>query len=78
MHVSPPITVLAIIAAMVAGAVWLAPSEREVARVTVVLPTATSQKLALLGKEHAGADGRPLTVVQVIEELANQAGTHVR
>ncbi len=78
MHVSPPITVLAIMAAMVAGAVWLAPPQREMAQVTVVLPTATYQKLALWGKEHAGADGRPLTAVQVIEELANQAGTRVR
>ena len=89
MHVSPPITVLAIMAAMVAGAVWLAPPQREMAQVTVVLPTATYQKLALWGKEHAGADGRPLTVVQVIEEFASkwgkdndapasQAGTHVK
>ena len=72
MHVSPPITVLAILAAMLAGAVWLAPPQRELAQVTVMLPTATYQKLALWGKEHGGADGRPLTVVQVIEELANK------
>ena len=73
MQVSPPITVLAILAAMVAGTVWLAPPQREVAQVTVMLPMATYQKLARWGKEHAGADGRPLTVVQVIEELANNS-----
>jgi hypothetical protein len=71
MYISPPITVLAILAAMVASVVWLAPPQREVAQVTVMLPTATYQRLALWGKEHPGADGRALDVVQVIEELAN-------
>lgn len=89
MYISPPIAVLAIAAVGLAGTAWLAPPPREVAQVTVMLPSATYQKLALWGKEHAGADGRPLTVVQVIEELANksekdneapanQAGTRVR
>ena len=70
MYISPPIAVLGIMAAMVAGTVWLAPPPREVAQTTVMLPTATYQKLTLWGKEHAGEDGRPLTVVEVIEELA--------
>lgn len=72
MRVSPPIVVLAIAAFGLAGTAWLAPPPREVAQVTVMLPTATYQKLARWGKEHAGADGRPLTVVQVIEALANK------
>lgn len=71
MQVSPPITVLAIMAVLVAVAVWLAPPPREVAQVNVTLPTATHQRLVQWGKEHAGADGRPLTIVQVIEELAD-------
>ena len=49
MHVSPPITVLAVLAVMVAGAVWLAPPQREVAQVSAMLPTSTYQKLALWG-----------------------------
>jgi hypothetical protein len=72
MYISPSITVLAILAAMVAGTVWLAPPQREVAQVTAMLPTATYQRLALWGKEHPGAGGRALNVVQVIEELANK------
>jgi len=72
MHVSPPLAVLIIVAAMVAGTAWLAPPQRELALATVMLPTATYQKLTLWGKEHAGTDGRPLTVVQAIEQLAGQ------
>ena len=37
-----------------------------------MLPNATYQKLASWGKEYAGEDGRPLTVVQVIEALAKK------
>jgi hypothetical protein len=72
MYISPPITVLAILAAMVAGTLWLAPPQREVAQVTAILPTATYQRLALWGKEHPGADGRALNVVQVIEKFSNK------
>ena len=72
MRVSPPIAILGIMAALVAGAVWLAPPQREAAEVKVMLPAATYQKLTLRAKEHTGTDGQPLTVVQVIEELANE------
>jgi hypothetical protein len=72
MHVSPTIAVLAIVTIGLAGTAWFAPPPCEVARVIVMLPTATYQKLALWGKEHAGAEGRPLTVVQVIEGHANR------
>lgn len=71
MQVSPPIAVLAIMAVLVVVVVWLAPPPREVAQVNVALPTATHQRLVQWGKEHAGADGRPLTIVQVIEALAD-------
>lgn len=70
MRLSPPITVLALMAAMVAGVVWIAPPQRQAAQVTVMLPTATHQKLANWGRTHAGADGRALTVAQVIESFA--------
>ncbi len=72
MRLSPPLTVLIILAAMVAGTVWLAPPQRDAGQATVMLPTATYQKLALWGKEQAGAGGRPLTVAQIIDELASR------
>ena len=70
MSISPPIAVLAIAAVGVAATAWLVPPPPDVARAKVMLPAATYEKLALWGREHAGADGRPLTVEQVIEELA--------
>ncbi len=69
MNISPPIAISAIVAVALASTAWLEPPRREVARVTLMLPTATYQKLALWGKEHSGADGRPLTVVQVVGKL---------
>jgi hypothetical protein len=35
-----------------------------------MLPTVTYRKLEHWGKAQAGVDGRPLTVAQIIEELA--------
>ena len=70
MRVSPPIAVVVIMSTLVAGTAWLKPPQRENSRVEVMLPTTTYHALALLGMEQAGDDGRPLTVVQVIEELA--------
>ncbi len=72
MKISPPIAVFAIVGVALAGAGWFAPPQREVAQVGLMLPIATYQKLALWGKEHSGADGRPLTVVQVIERLSDK------
>ena len=72
MYISPPIAVLAILAVGLASTAWLEPPQREVAQVTVMLPTATHQKLALWARDRADPDGRPLTVVQVIEELVNK------
>jgi hypothetical protein len=72
MYISPPIGVLAILAVGLAGAAWLAPPQREVAQVTVMLPAATHQQLALWARDRADPDGRPLTVVQVIEEFVNK------
>ncbi len=74
MHLSPPITVLSILAVMLAGTAWLAPPQREAAEITVALPAGTYQRLALWGKAHVGADGKPRTVVQVIEDLEARLG----
>ena len=74
MHVSPPIAVLAILAVMLAAVTWLAPPQREADQIAVVLSAATYQKLALWGKAHAGADGQPQTVVEVIEALGARLG----
>lgn len=70
MYISPPISVLAILAVGLAGTAWVAPPQREVAQVTVGLPAATYSKLTLLAKGRIGTDGQPLTVAQIIEELA--------
>jgi len=70
MQLSPPITILALLAVMVAGTVSLAPPQRQVVQISVMLPTATHQKLANWGRQHASADGRALTVAQVIEAFA--------
>lgn len=72
MYISPPIGVLAILAVGLASTAWLAPPQRQVTQVTVMLPAATHQKLALWARDRADPDGRPLTVVQVIEELVNK------
>ena len=71
MQLSPPITILALMATLVACTVWLAPPQRQAAQVTVMLPTATHQKLAHWGRTHADASGRALTVAQVIEAIAD-------
>ena len=74
MFTSPPAMVLAILAVGLATTAWLAPPPRELAQATVVLPTATYQKLELWAKDRVGADGQPLTVVQVIETFADTIG----
>ena len=71
MHLSPPLIVLVILAAMVAGTVWLAPVQRDLGQATVMLPAATYKTLALLAKEQVSANGRPLTVAQIIEQLTS-------
>ncbi len=73
MYISPPIAVLAILAAGLASAAWFDPP-REETSVTITLPEATYQKLSLWGKERNGEDGHPRTVAQVIEELATEIG----
>lgn len=61
-------------AVAVAGGTWLAPSPRAKTQATtaVTLPNATYQKLTSWTEDEPGADGRPVTVVQLIEELADK------
>jgi biopolymer transport protein ExbD len=75
MHVSPPIALLAIMVVLLTVVAWLAPLQRQAVQVPVLLPTATYQKLIFWGKEQADAEGKALTVVQVIEKLANKQKT---
>jgi len=71
MHSSPPIIVLAILAVGVASTAWLSPRQSEASHVNVMLPVDTYETFAQFGKEYTDADGRPLTVAQVIEEFAD-------
>ena len=66
MRVSPPIAVIGLMVVVVAAGVWIAPQQQKAEQITVTLPTATHQKLAHWGQNHPGANGRPLTVVQVM------------
>ena len=72
MYFSPPITALLIMASIVAATAWLVPPQPKAERATLMLPTATYKKLALWGREHADTHGQSLTVVQVIEALAEK------
>jgi hypothetical protein len=69
MRISRPIIVLAMMAALVAGTVWLVPPQKQSMRVTVTLPVASYNNLLLWGKEHADARGKSLGVDQVIEKI---------
>jgi hypothetical protein len=70
MTISPPIGVTVIVAIALAAAPWIAPPPREVPHVSVMLPTATYNKLALWGKAHAHIDGRPQSVTQIVTKFA--------
>ncbi len=59
-----------VVAVMVALTAWLAPPEPASKQATVSIPIAVYERLALQAQGRTGADGRPLTVGQVIEELA--------
>lgn len=72
MRLSRPLSVLVLMGAMVAGAAWYAPPQRESAQVAVMLSGATYKLLALKGEAEAGADRSPRTVAQVIDSLARQ------
>jgi hypothetical protein len=72
MHFSPPITVLAFMAVLVAAAVWYAPPQSPAPQTAVMLPQATYDLLVAKGKLLPTGDGRPRSAAQVIEVLAGQ------
>ena len=69
MKFSIPITVLTILAITFVGVGVFSPPPNENVWVTVKLPATTFNKLALMTRNRTDSDGRPLTIVQVIEEL---------
>ena len=72
MHMSRPLSVLVLMAAMVTGAVWYAPPQQETALVTLTIPSDTYKLLALKAAAEPDATGRPGSVLQVIESFARQ------
>ena len=69
MTLSPPISVLAILIAAMAATAWLAPPPNSLTQVTVRLPAATYDQLALQARGRTSLSGGPLTVAEVIEEF---------
>jgi hypothetical protein len=70
MRISRPLSVLILMAAMVAGAAWYAPPQDKTAQVAVMLPLTTYHMLALKGEAEVDSTGRPRSVVRVIEDFA--------
>ena len=70
MALSPPIAVSAILVGVLAATAWLAPPSTRPARMNVSLPLAVYEQLASQAKGRTDVGGHPLTVVQIIEELA--------
>lgn len=72
MRISRPVSVLALIGIMVAGAAWYAPPQHHTAQVSVMLPSDVYQLLSEKGQTEVDAAGRPRSVVQVIEGFAKR------
>lgn len=72
MRMSRPLSVLILMAVMVAGAAWYAPPQNKTAQVAVMLPLTTYHILARKGEAEVDSTGRPRSVVRVIEDLAAQ------
>jgi hypothetical protein len=68
MSVSPPLSVLAILAAALAGTAWLAPQPSPLRPVTVNLSAAAYGELANEAQRRSTVDGSPMTVSGIIEE----------
>ena len=69
MYVSPPVSVLAIVAIAFTGVAWLKSPPREVVRITVAVPTATYKKLLLWGQKHTDPNGQAPAVETIIEKF---------
>ncbi|WP_193371363.1 hypothetical protein [Pelagibius marinus] len=72
MRLSRPLSVMILMAAMVAGAAWYAPPQNQTAQIAVMLPIATYHTLAQKGEAEVDSTGRPRSVVRVIEDFAAQ------
>jgi hypothetical protein len=75
MTLSPPITIIALLAVGVAGVTWFAPPEPQPPYVAVHLSAATFDKLEHWAKDHPGRSGQPPTVEQAIDLLADGTRT---
>jgi hypothetical protein len=70
MTLSPPISVLTILVGALTATAWLTPPPARSAGMSVKLPLAIYEQLASRAKGRSDVSGHPLTVVQIIEELA--------
>jgi hypothetical protein len=68
MTFSPPLSVLAILGAALAGTAWLAPEPSLLRPVTVNLSAAAYNELANEAQRRSTAEGSPMTVSGIIEE----------
>lgn len=72
MRISRPLSILAFMGILVAGAVWYAPPQHETSMVSVMLPSDVYQLLSLQGEADRDASGNPRSVAQVIERFARE------
>ena len=68
MTFSPPLTVLAILGAALAGTAWLAPDPSPLRPVTVNLSADAYDELANEARRRSTAAGSPMTISGMIEE----------
>jgi hypothetical protein len=68
MTFSPPLTVLAILAAALAGTAWLAPEPNRLRPVTVNLSSGVYDEIANEARRRSIAEGSQMTVSGIIEE----------
>jgi hypothetical protein len=68
MTFSPPLTVLAILGAALAGTAWLAPDPSPLRPVTVNLSAGAYDELAKEAQRRTTAEGSPMTISGIIEE----------
>jgi hypothetical protein len=68
MTFSPPLSVLAILAAALAGTAWLAPEPNLLRPVTVNLSAGAYDELANEAQRRSTAEGSQMTVSEIIEE----------
>jgi hypothetical protein len=68
MTFSPPLTVLVILGAALAGTAWLAPEPNLLRPVTVNLSAGAYDELANEARRHSTVEGSPMTVSGIIEE----------